>query len=108
MPGLGIEVNGNRTGSTSAGLRLQPSELAKLALVLWGADVYARKRKLLGQWQHIDHPARPGRGARWSLLVLGQHDLGTALVLIAIVLALLWVVGVPLRLFAVASLGVVG
>ncbi len=106
VPGLRVEVNNNYNWLDFGGpFRIQPSELAKLAIVIWGADVYARKRKLLGQWRHIIIPFFPG-AALVVALVLGQRDLGTALVIMAIVLSLLWVVGVPLRLFAVALAGV--
>lgn len=100
VPGVGVSINGNRNWITFGGpFQLQPSELAKLALVLWFADVYARKAKLLHQWRHLAVPLLP-----LSLvvvgLVVGQGDLGTALVLFAIVLGMLWVVGAPARLFA--------
>jgi cell division protein FtsW len=78
---------------------LQPSEFAKLALVLWCADVYARKGKLLRQWRHLLVPMIPVC-LIVVVLVVGQGDLGTALVLFAIVLGMLWVVGAPTRLFA--------
>ena len=38
------------TGSPSRGQRLQPSEAAKLALVLWAATVLSRKRSSLSSW----------------------------------------------------------
>jgi cell division protein FtsW len=100
VPSFGVAVNGNRNWLSFGGpFLVQPSELAKLALVLWFADVYARKGKLLHQWRHLTVPLLP-----MSLLVVGlvvgQGDLGTALVLFAIVLGMLWVVGAPARLFA--------
>ena len=50
----GTEVNGNQNWLDFGGpFRIQPSELAKLALVLWGADLLARKERLLGQWKHL-------------------------------------------------------
>lgn len=102
MPGLGVEVNGNRNWLDFGGpFRLQPSELAKLALVLWGADVYARKGRLVHRWGHLVVPYLPG-AALVVALVVGQGDLGTALVCMLIVLTTLWVVGVPARLFALA------
>jgi len=106
VPGVGFAVNGNTNWLDFGGpFRVQPSEIAKLALVVWGADIYARKRKLLGQWRHIIIPFFPG-AAVVTALVVGQRDLGTALVIMALVLTLLWVVGVPMRLFVVALLGV--
>ncbi len=106
VPHIGVSVNGNRNWLDFGGpFRLQPSELAKLALVLWGADVYTRKQRLLRQWQHLLVPYVPG-AATVIALVIGQGDLGTALVLMGIVLTTLWVVGAPLRLFAVGFLAV--
>ena len=100
----GTEVNGNRNWLEFGGpFRIQPSELAKLALVIWGADLLARKQKLLTQWKHLLVPLVPVGGAVVMLVLLGG-DLGTAIILIAIIAALLYVAGSPLRLFlAVAA-----
>ena len=100
VPGLGIEVNGNTNWLALGPVRVQPSELAKLAVILWCADLYARKEKLIGDWRHALIPMVPVTGLV-TLLVVLQHDLGTALVLFAIVLGMLWVVGAPARLFVV-------
>jgi cell division protein FtsW len=106
IPGIGVEVNGNRNWIEFGGpFRLQPSEAAKFALILFGADLLTRKRRLLGQWRHLLVPLVPIGGVLIGLILLG-HDLGTAMILIAIVLALLWVVGAPLRLFAAATAAV--
>lgn len=103
---LGVEVNGNRNWLSFGGpFMLQPSEAAKLALVLWGADVLARKERLLEQWKHLVVPFVPG-SALVLALVLGQRDLGTSLVLFSLVLVLLFVVGMPLRFFGIFVVGV--
>ncbi len=99
LPGVGVTIHGNRNWISVGGpFQLQPSELAKLALVLWLADVYARKARLLSQWRHLLVPMVPACLVVVGL-VIGQGDLGTALVLFAIVLGMLWVVGAPTRLF---------
>ena len=99
----GTEVNGNRNWLDFGGpFRIQPSELAKLALVLWGADLLARKDRLLGQWKHLLVPLLPVGGLVLALVLLGG-DLGTAVIITAIVATLLWVAGAPARLFALAS-----
>jgi cell division protein FtsW len=104
VPGVGFAVNGNRNWLSFGGpFQIQPSEMAKLALVLWCADVYARKHKLLRDWKHLTLPVMPVCIVV-GLLVVGQGDLGTALVLFAIVLGMLWVVGAPARLFGIALL----
>jgi cell division protein FtsW len=95
---LGMTVNGNRNWLSLGSLSMQPSELAKLAVILWCANLYARKEKLLGDWKHTLIPMVPVTGLVIGLVVL-QGDLGTALVLFAIVLGMLWVVGAPGRLF---------
>ena len=79
---------------------LQPSEPAKLGLVLWGADLLARKaRRGMIEWRNLLIPLLPGTVILALLVMLGS-DLGTTIVLLLIFLALLWVVGVPVRLFA--------
>jgi cell division protein FtsW len=82
-------------------LTLQPSELAKLAFLLWGADLLARKEKLgqLTDWRHLLIPLLPGTGFMCMLVMLGD-DLGTTFLMLVIFLALLWVIGTPLRLYA--------
>ncbi|MEJ7707980.1 MAG: putative lipid II flippase FtsW [Nocardioidaceae bacterium] len=104
VPSIGQEVNGNQNWlALGGGVQLQPSELAKLALVLWCADVYARKKNLLQHWSHLLIPVIPV-SAVVIAAVIGQGDLGTALVLFAIVLGMLWVAGAPARLFVGALL----
>ena len=83
---------------------LQPAELAKLGMVLWGADVIARKGPLLGHWRELARPLFPVIGLLFVLV--GYNDLGTMLVLLALIVGLLWAAGVRLRIFA--ALGVFG
>jgi cell division protein FtsW len=99
VPGFGVSVNGNQNWLSFGGpFQIQPSELAKLAMVLWCADVYSRKDRLLTQWRHVLVPMMPVCALVVAMVVL-QGDLGTALVLFAIVLGVLWVIGAPARLF---------
>ncbi|GAB3999076.1 putative lipid II flippase FtsW [Nocardioides marmoraquaticus] len=103
---LGVEVNGNRNWLRLGPVQVQPSEVAKLATVLWAADVYARKDRLLANPWQVLVPVVPVVGLVAGLVVL-QKDLGTALVLFAILLGMLWVVGLPARLFGI-GVSVVG
>ncbi|MEO5873775.1 MAG: putative lipid II flippase FtsW [Streptosporangiaceae bacterium] len=109
VPGLGQTANGaTRWISFGGGIQLQPSEPAKLGLVLWGADLLARKEKLkaLTDWRQLLIPLMPGAGIVVMLVMLG-NDLGTTLVVLTIFLSLLWVVGAPGRLLLGMS-GVIG
>ncbi len=102
----GTEVNGNKNWLDFGGpFRIQPSELAKLSLVVWGADLLARKERLLGQWKHLVVPMFPVGGLILSLVLLGG-DLGTAIIIAAVLAALLWVAGAPLRLYLAAAVPV--
>lgn len=99
VPGVGHEVNGNRNWIYLGGpFQVQPSEAAKLALVLFGATVLARKQRLLDRWSHLMIPLVPMSVAVVFLVMLGG-DLGTTVVLLAILLALLFFAGTPMRFF---------
>jgi cell division protein FtsW len=106
--GVGVSQNGAARWIALGPFQLQPSELAKLAFVLWGADLLARKEKLgqLTEWRHLLMPLLPGAGIICLLVMLGD-DLGTTFVLLTIFLALLWVIGTPGRLFS-GLLGLMG
>jgi len=99
--GVGVSQNGATRWIDVGGLQVQPSEFAKLALVIWGADLLARKDRLgqLTDWRHMLVPLMPGT-AVLCLLVMTGDDLGTTFILLVIFLALLWVIGTPGRVFA--------
>jgi cell division protein FtsW len=98
--GVGVSQNGAARWISLGGLQIQPSEIAKLALVVWGADLLARKEKLgqLADWRHMLVPLMPGTGVLCLLVMVGD-DLGTTFILLVIFLALLWVIGTPGRVF---------
>ena len=100
VPGLGRQVNGSTNWLALGPITVQPSELAKLALVLWGADLLARKKARLDQWRHLVVPLTPV-GVLLLALVLVGGDLGTSIVLVAILGALLFLAGAPGRIFAI-------
>ena len=104
---LGVTINGNRNWLQLGTpiLQLQPSEFAKLAMIIWAADVLARKDKLLDQPKHLLIPFLPVTGLM-IMLVVFQGDAGTAVVMAGIVAGVLFIVGAPMRIFA--SIGVVG
>ena len=95
LPGFGIEVNGARRWLGAGPLQIQPSELAKLALVLYAASLIAtrpeRTRSL--------HGARPlllVSGAMAGLIIL-EPDMGTAVVICLTLGAMLVVGGIKVR-----------
>lgn len=97
---FGVRINGNQNWLPLGPVQIQPSEIAKLALVIWAAHIYANKERRLDSTHEIIIPVVPGMVLAIGLVVFG-NDLGTALVLIGLLFGMLWVVGAPLRFFAV-------
>jgi cell division protein FtsW len=99
LPGVGVSVNGNQNWIDFGGpFRIQPAEAAKLALVIWGAALFTSKRALLHQNRHLVIPLLPVAALVIGLVLLGG-DLGTSLILMAIVGGMLFLAGAPARLF---------
>ncbi len=107
VPGVGHSAYGATRWIDLGPIQIQPSEPAKLALALWGADLLCRKQRLLGQWRHLLVPLLPGVTLLAALVML-EPDMGTTIVLLSITLGLLWIVGAPGRLFGMLSAAVVG
>jgi cell division protein FtsW len=109
--GVGAAENGATRWIQIGSFQFQPSEIAKLALAIWGADLLARKERLglLKDWRHMLVPLLPGT-AILALLVMVGDDLGTTSILLVIFLTLLWIAGTPSRVFAgmLILMGLVG
>ncbi|GAA2517267.1 putative peptidoglycan glycosyltransferase FtsW [Pilimelia columellifera] len=87
--------------------QIQPSEFAKFALLLWGADVLARKGTAIVQWRALTRPLFLAVGLLFVLV--GYNDFGSLVVLLALFVGMLWAAGVRLRVFAaMAGIGAVG
>lgn len=96
---IGVEVSGQKNWIDIVGpFRLQPSEIAKFAVVLWAADLLARKEQLLDRWSHLLVPLLPVTFVMLGLVLL-QGDVGNTIIIAAIVGGILFAAGAPLRLF---------
>ncbi|HUZ09513.1 MAG TPA: putative lipid II flippase FtsW [Acidimicrobiales bacterium] len=96
VPGLGVHAMGSSRWIGFGQFRIQPSEMMKLALALFGADLLVRRADRGGGHRTMTGPLLLVAGAA-SVLVLLQPDMGTALVLACIALGLLFASGVPLK-----------
>lgn len=105
IPGIGVSRFGSTRWLGIGGLVVQPSEVAKLVLLLWIADVLERKRPSDGSLHSTSHLLVPAVPALLVLgpLVLLQPDLGTTVLLAVIVGAVLWVEGIRLSIFGAAA-----
>ena len=107
---LGVNVNGNQNWVEfgSSWLRFQPAEFAKLALVVWCAHIFMQKQRRLSDPMHLLIPFLPGAGLL-LLLVVFQGDMGTAVIIAAMIVAMMFVIGTPKRvLFGLGGIGLVG
>ena len=107
----GRTVGGSTRWIDLGALRIQPSEMAKLALIVFIADFLARREDHIGDRRRSLHPSLLFF-APMGLLVLREPDLGTTIILAVILASLLFVAGVPLRplmiLSACGTAGVLG
>ena len=106
VPFLGKNINGNRNWIEIAGFTLQPSEFAKLGLILW----CALRLRTLGQipgTKNLILLIAPGLVVI-ELLILLERDLGTALLILIIFGGILFISGAPIKNFlALLTLGAI-
>jgi cell division protein FtsW len=95
MPGMGITVSGSTRWLGTGSWRMQPSELAKFGVLLYAADLLARRSGKMGDWRLTLTPVLIAFGAA-GVLIMAQPDMGTTLVIGCITLTLLWVAGARL------------
>ncbi|MEM9036181.1 MAG: putative lipid II flippase FtsW [Actinomycetota bacterium] len=105
LPGIGVEVNGAQRWIQVGPQRFQPSELAKLGVLLMSASVLAARQKVIRDHRRSLNPVlllfAPVAG-----LVLLEPDLGTTIIIGTVVASLLVAAGVPMKpLVKVGGLG---
>jgi cell division protein FtsW len=93
---VGLQSGGSRRWLPVGSFTFQPSELAKLSVILTMAVLLERKQRLLGQWKHFLGPVMFCIGLTGLLVVL-QPDLGTAIVIAAAGLSVVLVSRAPFR-----------
>ncbi|MGB9185920.1 MAG: putative lipid II flippase FtsW [Solirubrobacteraceae bacterium] len=96
VPGFGVQVNGARRWFAAGPIQFQPSELMKIALVLYVARYLADHPKRLRSFKAAVMPIAIVAGPACLLIVI-EPDLGTALVVAFTVTALLIAAGMPMR-----------
>ena len=100
VPGLGHFAGGSSRWIALGPFQLQPSELMKLAMVVFAADLLARRAKRRDQWQASVRPLLLFM-ALAAVLIVKQPDLGTAIVIGCITFSMLFAAGTRLRLLVV-------
>src|SRR5947209_4429862 len=93
LPGIGVSVNGATRWLAAGPVQFQPSELLKLALILYAAQLLAARPKSVQSIKTLTRPLLTVVGAA-CLLLLAQPDMGTAIVVCLAVGSLLIAAGV--------------
>ncbi len=96
---LGPKIGGARRWISIGAFNVQPSEFAKLAVILYLADRIAKKTEGLKRFKQDLMPLIAVMGVMSLLILLGK-DLGTTVVLMGVFLMMLFVGGIPVRYFA--------
>ncbi|MFL5841674.1 MAG: putative lipid II flippase FtsW [Thermoleophilaceae bacterium] len=94
LPGVGVSVNGATRWLAAGPVQFQPSELLKLALILYAAQLLAARPSAVETIEGIAKPLLIVVGCACALL-LAQPDMGTAMVTCLAIGALLIAAGVP-------------
>lgn len=96
---LGPKINGARRWFVVARVGIQPSELAKLAMILFTATVLERRMDRIGEPRYALGPVAIVLVPMVGLILL-ESDLGTALAVLAIVIVMVFAAGLPHRYVA--------
>ena len=109
VPGIKLTVNGNTNWIHFAGFTMQPSEFAKLGLILWCAGQLKKFDETVVERSAMRHVAFVLSGTiPLLLLILKGGDLGTTVIILGIVSIMLFVGGLPLRHFIFMGLAAIG
>ena len=105
---IGVTINGARAWAEIGPVRFQPSEILKVAVLLYCASVLGRRRKEIENVQRTFMPIV----AVWFVsvaLCMIQKDFGAAIVFTCVILSTMFVAGTPLRLIGtIGALTVLG
>lgn len=93
VPSIGSQVGGARRWFRVWRFSFQPSEMAKLALIIYLADFLSRKAPYIGSFTSTLLPLLCVSGAVMGLILV-QPDLGTVIVIAAFTLILLFIAGI--------------
>ncbi|MFV0428803.1 MAG: putative lipid II flippase FtsW [Arachnia sp.] len=104
---LGHEYQGNQNWINIGPVRFQPSEFAKLALIVWAASLYHGRRGKLHEPFQLLVPFIPGAAVLLWLILAGK-DLGTGMVVGLVIVSLMFFVGTPFRLLLPLIAGAAG
>ena len=99
IPGIGREVNGARRWLPLGLINFQPSELMKVAMLLFAAEYTVRKQEHMQSFLRGFMPMACALAAV-GMVVLAEPDLGAFMVIVAIAVGILFIGGINGKLFS--------
>lgn len=103
VPFIGKHINGARRWLPMGIINFQPSEFAKLAVILYAAGYMVRKMEVKERFFHAVWPMAVAVGLI-GVLLLAQPDMGAFLVIAVIAMGILFLGGVNARMFFLIAL----
>ncbi len=105
IPGIGTSVNGSRRWIELGPVQGQPSEFAKLAIIVWLAGYLCKNADRLDQMKVLRLPLMAT--GLMALLIFVEPDFGTTIVLVGAAVAMIALAGAPARIVGIIALGTV-
>lgn len=105
IPGIGTVRNGSRSWFGIGGFGVQPSEFAKLGLIIFTSKYLSRNQKSMGDVKKGALPIFLVIGV-FFLLIMLEPDFGTAMVMALTLIALIFISGLKISFFV--KLGILG
>ena len=105
IPGIGIIRNGSRSWFGIGGLGIQPSEFAKLSIIIYTSKYLEKSNKFMNDYMHGIFPILGILLLIFGLIML-EPDFGTGMIIVISVIALLFISGVNMKFFII--LGIIG
>ena len=108
IPGIGSVRNGSRSWFGIGSFGIQPSEAAKLALIIFTSKYLSNNNKFIKSYKEGVFPILGVVFIFFALIML-QPDLGTGMILVVSIISLLFIAGVNMKFFIGGGiLGVIG
>ena len=105
IPGIGTIRNGSRSWFNLGPLSMQPSELSKIALIIFLAKYLSNNQKNMQNFKKGLLPILSVIAIFFGLIML-EPDFGSAMVIVLTLMIIIFISGVKLSFFA--SLGIIG
>jgi cell division protein FtsW len=106
-PGAGTVAGGSARWIAIGPITIQPSELAKLAVIAFAATILTRKQDRIHEPMHLLVPLLPVVGVVCAL-IMAQPDMGTTLLIAASIMVLVFLAGARMRHLVVGTLAGAG